>query len=233
MFDFGFVIQSLPQLLKATGVTILATVLGMLIAATVGLALAIARRSKAKWLSWPTTIFVEFVRSTPLLVQLFFLFYVLPNYGLTLPKFATGVIALGLHYSTYTAEVYRSGLDGVSKGQWEAGMALGMPTMMRMQLVVVPQAIPPIIPALGNYLIAMFKETPLLSAIAVVELMQTAKILGSQSFNYLELYTMVGVIFLILSLISAAGIHWLEHRLSLKYRYARVKRPMSALEVAS
>jgi polar amino acid transport system permease protein len=229
VFDFAFALEILPELLRATLVTIAATLLGSVIALTLGLALALARRSPQKWLARVSGAVIDFIRNTPLLVQIYFVFYVLPNFGLTLPPFWAGSIAIGIHYSTYTSEVYRAGLDGVPKGQWEAAMALGMSPAKRMRLVVIPQAIPPVIPALGNYVIAMFKETPLLSAITVLELLQTAKIIGSETFRYLEPITMVGIIFLLLSLASAVGVRWLEHRLSMDYKYARVERRVKAV----
>jgi polar amino acid transport system permease protein len=137
----------------------------------------------------------------------------MPDFGLALDALATGVIALGLHYGAYCSEVYRAGLDNVPKGQWEASIALNLSPWTTFRDVILPQAIPPVVPALGNYLVALFKETPLLSAIAVMELMQTAKILGSESFQYTEPITLVGVFFLVFSLISAALIRRLEWRL--------------------
>ena len=126
------------------------------------------------------------------------------------------MLALGLHYATYCSEVYRAGLEAVPRGQWEAAIALNLSPCAHLSDIILPQAIPPIVPALGNYLIGMFKETPLLSAIAVIELMQTAKIIGSETFRYLEPITMVGVFFLVMSLVSSAGVRrvegWLKPR---------------------
>jgi polar amino acid transport system permease protein len=158
---------------------------------------------------------VEFVRSTPLLVQLYFLYFVAPEFGLRMPALVTGILGLGLHYSAYCAEVYRAGLEGVPRGQWEAATALNLGPWRTYRAIVIPQAIPPVIPALGNYLVGMFKETPLLSAIAVVELMQRAKIIGSESFRYVEPITLVGLFFLAMSLVSAAGIRRVERALRL------------------
>jgi polar amino acid transport system permease protein len=123
------------------------------------------------------------------------------------------VLALGLHYGAYCSEVYRAGLENVPKGQWEASLALNLSPLTTFKNVILPQAIPPIVPALGNYLVALFKETPLLSVIAVLELMQTAKILGSESFQYTEPITLVGLFFLVFSLVSAALIRRVEQRL--------------------
>src|SRR5205823_12538567 len=124
---------------------------------------------------------------------------------------------LGIHYATYCSEVYRSGLGNVPRGQWEACIALNLPAYWTFRDVIIPQAIPPVVPALGNYFVALFKDTPLLSAIAVLELMQTAKIIGSDNFRYTEPITLVGLIFLLFSLVAAALIrlveHWLNRRI--------------------
>lgn len=213
IFDWHFAWELVPTLLPALWITVQATLAGTAIALTVGLALALARRSHVRYLAWSAAAFVEFVRSTPLLVQLYFLFYVLPDAGLKLSPFATGAIGLGLHYSTYCSEVYRAGIESVARGQWEAAAALNLGRRHTLMRIIIPQAIPPVIPALGNYVIAMFKDTPLLSAITVVELLQTAKMTGAQTFRYVEPLTLVGVLFLVLSLVSAAGVRRLEHRL--------------------
>lgn len=116
---------------------------------------------------------------------------------------------------------WRAGLDNVPKGQWEASVALNLSPWTAFRDVILPQAIPPVVPALGNYLVALFKETPLLSAIAVLELMQTAKILGSESFQYTEPITLVGLFFLAFSLLSAAAVRQVERRLQARTRQGR------------
>ncbi len=213
VWDWAFAWEILPQLANAALITIEATVLGFVLAIVLGLLLALARRSRHAALSWPSAAFVEFVRSTPLLIQVYFLFFGLPMFGITLPALETGVVALGVHFSTYTSEVYRAGLDNVPRGQWEAATALNFGFWRKLTSVILPQAIPPIVPALGNYLVAMFKETPLLAAIAVLEMLQTAKIIGSETFRYIEPLTIIGIFFLVLSLVSAVGIRRLEARL--------------------
>ncbi|AHC48323.1 ectoine/hydroxyectoine ABC transporter permease subunit EhuD [Achromobacter xylosoxidans] len=213
IFDWSFALEILPTLGSALLITIQATVLGMLVAVTLGLALALLRRSRLAVLSLPTAFVIEFVRSTPLLVQMYFLFYVLPLTGVQMSPLATGIVALGLHYATYCAEVYRAGIEAVPRGQLEAARALNMSPWRTAVGVVLPQAIPPVVPALGNYLVAMFKDTPLLSAITVVELLQQSKMIGSTTFRYTEPLTLVGVLFLALSLIAAWGVRGLEARL--------------------
>ena len=123
---------------------------------------------------------------------------------------AAGVLAIGVHYAAYCSEVYRAGFDNIPRGQWEASTALNLSTWATFRDIIIPQIIPPIVPALGNYLVALFKETPLLSAIAVLELMQTAKIMGSETFRYTEPMTLVGLFFLAMSLVSAALIRATE-----------------------
>ncbi|MDQ8033990.1 ectoine/hydroxyectoine ABC transporter permease subunit EhuD [Bordetella genomosp. 1] len=217
IFDWNFAVEILPTLGEALIVTIQATVLGMLVAVTLGLVLAMLRRSPLRIVSWPVGFVVEFVRSTPLLVQMYFLFYVMPSLGLGLSPLATGVLALGLHYAAYCSEVYRAGLEGVPRGQLEAATALNLTPWRTLRDVVLPQAIPPVVPALGNYLVAMFKDTPLLSAITVVELLQQSKIIGSTTFRYVEPLTLVGVLFLLLSLVAAWGVRRLESRLRIVF----------------
>ena len=218
MWSWTYTLEILPVLAKAAIITVEATFLGFIIAAVLGLILALARIA-FPLLAWPISAVVELVRSTPLLIQIFFLYFVLPSFGIVLDAFTAGVMALGLHYGAYCSEVYRAGLEGVHRGQWEASTALNLSSWTTFKDIIIPQAIPPVVPALGNYLIALFKETPLLSAIAVLELMQTAKILGSETFRYTEPITLVGLFFLVMSLVSAAGVRAVEH--ALKRRFAR------------
>lgn len=216
-WDWSFTWEILPLLAQASVITVEATLLGFLIAAVLGLLFAIGRLYGPAWLSVPLTGLIEFIRSTPLLIQIFFIYFVFPEFGLTLDAMTAGVLALGIHYATYCSEVYRAGLANIPRGQWEASLALNLPALQTFRDVIIPQAIPPVVPALGNYLVALFKDTPLLSAIAVLELMQTAKIIGSENFRYTEPITLVGIIFLLFSLVAAALIRlvesWLNRRI--------------------
>ncbi len=213
-FDWSFAWSILPVLLAASVITIQATIAAFMVAAVGGLALMLLRRAPSRMVRWPTAAVVEFIRSTPLLVQLYFLYFVLPNAGVVLSPFLTGVIGLGLHYSCYTSEAYRAGLESVPRGQWEAAVALNYRRRDMLARIVLPQAIPPVIPALGNYLIAMFKDTPMLAAISVAELMQTANLIASEKFLYVEPMTLVGLLFLVMSLIASYLVRRLEWRLA-------------------
>lgn len=200
----------LPIILIGLTVTLKAAAAGFAIALVLGLVFAMLRRNRVRAISWTTAVVVEFLRDTPLLVQLFFLYYVLPEFGITLPAFLTGALALGLQYSAYTSEVYRGGIEAVPRGQWEAATALNLTHMQIYRDIVVPQIVPRILPAMGNYMVAMIKETPVLSVITVLDMMALANMIGERTFEYLVPLTLVGVIFLILTLICSAGLHRLQ-----------------------
>lgn len=212
IFDVEKALTMLPVLLAALPVTIQATFGGMTLALVIGLVVAIARMSGIPPLAFAAQSYVEFIRGTPLLVQLFFLFYVLPQFGLTLDAFLTGIIGLGLHSGAYLAEVYRSGIQGVARGQWEASVALNFSSVHTWTRVILPQAVPPVIPVFGNYLVSMFKETALLATITVQELLGAAQAEAARSYRYFEAFTLVGLIFLALSYPSAVLVRRLENR---------------------
>ncbi|HEU0087411.1 MAG TPA: ectoine/hydroxyectoine ABC transporter permease subunit EhuD [Pseudonocardiaceae bacterium] len=215
-WDWGFALDILPDLLRGLLITFVATVLGSVLAYSLGLVFALLLRTGFAPLTVVVRGFIEFVRSTPLLVQLYFLFFVLPQtFGITLGSLTVGVIGLGVHYSTYTAEVYRAGIDAVPRGQWEAALALNLPQRRTWTGVILPQAIPRVLPALGNYTISMFKETPLLLAIGVLELVGAAQQAGGNAFRYLEAYTLAGLFFLLLSYPSGLLLRRLERRVGL------------------
>lgn len=216
MWNWDYAFSILPQILSALGITVSATFFGFLLALLLGLVLSVLTRLNIKAISFAVKGIVQFIRNTPLLVQLYFIFYVLPEFGVTLKPFTAGVIGLGIHYSTYLSEVFRSGIESVPAGQWEVAKALNFSQPQAWAKIILPQALPPVIPVIGNYLITMFKETPLLSAITLVEILQTAKIIGAGSFRYLEGFTIVGVIFFLLSYPSSRMVKKLEVQLGRK-----------------
>ncbi|CVI57406.1 ectoine/hydroxyectoine ABC transporter permease subunit EhuD [Agrobacterium leguminum] len=203
----------LPIILIGLTVTLKAAAAGFAIALVLGLVFALLRRSRVRMISWTTALVVEFLRDTPLLVQLFFLYYVLPDFGIVLPAFLTGALALGLQYAAYTSEVYRGGIEAVHHGQWEAATALNLTRMQTYRDIIIPQAIPRIVPAMGNYLVAMIKETPVLSVVTVLEMMGLANMIGERTFEYLVPLTLVGLIFLLLTIICSAGLSRLQRAL--------------------
>ncbi|WP_158814703.1 ectoine/hydroxyectoine ABC transporter permease subunit EhuD [Methylocapsa sp. S129] len=211
-FSFALVWEILPQLLLATIVTVEATMVGFVLSLVFGAVLVTLMRTPSRPVRALARFVMEFFRATPLLAQLYFLFFVLPSAGIVLSPFVTGVIALGLHYGAYAAEAYRAGLESVPKGQWEAALSLNYTKLRTYLSVVLPQALPPVVPALGNIAIAMVKDTAILSAITVTELMFVANEIGSERFQYTEPVTAAAVIYLVLSLVATALIHLIDKR---------------------
>ncbi|WP_432289356.1 ectoine/hydroxyectoine ABC transporter permease subunit EhuD (plasmid) [Aminobacter sp. BA135] len=206
----NFAISILPILLVGMWVTIQATVLGFFVALVLGLVLAVLKSARSRFIAWPARLVAEFIRDTPLLVQLFFLYYVLPEYGIVLPAFMTGALALGIQYSAYTSEVYRAGIEAVGRDQREAARALNLSAANTFTHIVVPQAVPRIVPAMGNYLVSIMKDVPVLSVVTVLEMLNVAKIIGDRTFDYLVPLSLVGCLYLIMTLVASAGVRVLD-----------------------
>ncbi|MFE9605779.1 ectoine/hydroxyectoine ABC transporter permease subunit EhuD [Streptomyces hokutonensis] len=212
-WDWNAVSDFLPYFWDGLKVTLQILLLGSLMSFALGLVWALLMRAPTRWVRWPVGVVTEFVRDTPLLVQLFFLFYVLPEWGLTFSALTTGVFAIGLHYSTYTMQVYRAGIEAVPVGQWEAATALNLPVRRTWTAVILPQAIRRVIPALGNYVIAMLKDTPILMVITVLELMGQARLFSQDHYQFTEPITVIGVAFVLISYPASLLIRALERRL--------------------
>ncbi|MER6626979.1 ectoine/hydroxyectoine ABC transporter permease subunit EhuD [Streptomyces sp. NPDC000987] len=211
-WDWNAVRDFMPHFWDGLLVTLRVVVLGSLISFALGLVWALLMRAPAP-VRWPVGAVTEFVRDTPLLVQLFFLFYVLPEGGLAFSALTTGILAIGLHYSTYTMQVYRAGIEAVPAGQWEAATALNLPRSRTWRVVVLPQAIRRVVPALGNYVIAMLKDTPMLMVITVLEMLGQARLYSQEHFRFTEPVTVVGVAFVVLSCLASLLLRALERRL--------------------
>jgi polar amino acid transport system permease protein len=212
-WDWNNAFYSIPLLLEGLLVTVEITVLGSLLAYVLGVVLALLRRSGIPVVSQFVYLFIEFIRSTPLLIQVFVLYYLVPPLtGIRMSAFVTGVVALGVHYACYTAEVYRAGIEAVPKGQWEAATALSLPRSRVWTGIILPQAVPRVLPALGNYTISMFKETPLLLAIGVLDVLNRAKEVGAETFRVIEPYTLAGILFLLISYPASIIVRRLERR---------------------
>jgi polar amino acid transport system permease protein len=212
VLDFGFIAQFLPAMLRGLEVTVEATLGGYAIALIVGLGLALGRRAKMRAVRAACGLYVDFMRCTPLLVQLYFAFYVLPSFGIRFGALTTGILVLGLNIGAYVSEIYRAGIDAVPVGQWEAARSLGLSPLPVWGRVILPQALPPMIPPLGNVLIGLFKETPLLAAITVIDVFGAANSIAGLSYRYTEPYTAAAMILLAVSLVAAVLVRRMEHR---------------------
>jgi polar amino acid transport system permease protein len=211
-WDWEVVDDFMPRFWDGVLVTLQALAIGTLIAFALGLVWALAQRSSQVWVRWPVTAITEFIRNTPLLVQLFFLFYVVPNFGPSMSPLTTGIVGLGLHYSTYTAEVYRAGIGGVPIGQWEAATALSLSKGRTWQAVILPQAIRRVIPPLGNYVVAMLKDSPMIATIGALDMLGEAQAFSNETFTT-EALTVVGVAFIVIAYPASLLIRALERRL--------------------
>ena len=216
IWDWQFAWKILPDLAKAAQITFLVTLAGFVTSLFGGLILLFFRMSKRAWVSRPITWLVDFIRGTPLLVQVFVIYYVAPDYGLRLGPFETGILALGLHYSCYMSETYRGAFEAIGRGQWEAARALGLNPVRTFQKVVWPQMWPVVVPIGGSYLVYMFKDTPILAAITVRELMQVSSQIGADNFRYMEPLTLVGTFFLLMSLSAAYLTRVIERKVAIR-----------------
>ncbi|WP_300268644.1 ectoine/hydroxyectoine ABC transporter permease subunit EhuD [Microbacterium sp.] len=199
-----------PEILeKFLTVTLVVTIIGSAIAAVLGLIIALGRRSAPRPISAVISLVMNFIRMTPLVVQLLFAYYVFT----TVPPIVLGTIIIGIHYATYMAEVYRAGIDAVPPGQWEATTALSMSPGRTWTAVIIPQALRSTLPALANYVISMFKDTPFLMVITVVEMVRQAQLYGSKNFRFVEAVIIAGLIYLAASLLSSFLARQLEKRL--------------------
>jgi polar amino acid transport system permease protein len=217
-WDWAFVKDIIPELLDGLRLTIFATFAASGLSLVLGLVWAIARRSRFRLVRVPVSALTEFIRRTPILVQLYFIFFVMPSTGITLGALTAGILGLGLHYSTYTAEIYRSGIESIAKGQWEAALVLDMPAHKVWRRIILPQAVPKVIPTLGNTVVAMFKETALLSAITVQELMGVAKGIGATTYVYTEPLLVAGGMYFVVSYIASVFIRLGERRVAASTR---------------
>jgi len=185
----------LPNLLRGAAMTVLLSVVSMALAIALGLALAVLRFFGPRPARAAAAAYVEVYRGTPLLVQLFILYYGLPNIGIVLSPPAAAIIGLGMNYAAYEAEVYRAGIEAVPRGQMEAALSLGMPRALALRRVILPQAFRVSLPAVTNDFIALFKDSSIVSVIAMVELTKTYGILAATTLRYFELGLIVAVLY--------------------------------------
>lgn len=214
-FDWQFAWQILPSLAAGARITLGVTLASFCVALVGGALLLATIQLSPRWIGRPLRQMADFVRGTPLLVQVFFFFYMLPDWGVILGPLQTSVVVFGLHYSCYLYEAYRSALLSVRSTQWSAGKALGLSGEQVFRFIVLPQMGPVFVPIAGSFLVYMFKDTPVLAAITVREMMQVASQIGADNFRYMEPLTIVGVLFLAMSLAVSRGVRWLERRITL------------------
>jgi ectoine/hydroxyectoine ABC transporter permease protein EhuD len=206
--------EVMPYLLRGAVVTVEISLVSMAFALVLGLVAALGRLSRLRPLRFLSTLYVELVRGTPLLVQLFIVYYGLPSVGIRLEPFLAGFLTLGAHYGAYLSEVYRAGILAVDRGQWEAAASVGMGRGMVMREVILPQAIRTILPPVGNYFISMLKDSALVATISVTELLRAGQLRVAITFRAMDIYLMVAAIYLVMSYALSLLIGYFERRSS-------------------
>lgn len=214
-----------PDLLDGLKLTVLLTFASMALAMLLGLLLALGRlRPQDSPIFWCTTVFVELIRGSPLLLQLFYIYYVFPFIGIRMPAIVSGIIGLMINYGAYLSEVFRAGILAVEKGQWEAAEAIGLHHRLILRLVVLPQAIRIVLPPVGNYFISLFKDTALVSTISIGELIFRGQLIAADTFKYLQVYTIIFVIYVAISIPASLGVKALERHLAASRTLPRALR---------
>ncbi len=206
--------EFLPILLEGAIVTVQVTVLAFLLSSALGLVLALCKLSPLRAVSWTASTVINVIRGLPIIVQLFYIYFVLPDLGIQLSAFQAGVIGLGIAYSAYQAENFRAGIEAVDPGQREAALAMGMSPALLMRRVVLPQAFRIALPPYGNTLVMMLKDSSLVSTITVAEMTRAGQLIASSTFQNMTVYTLVALLYLALSLPLVWGLKHVERRLS-------------------
>jgi polar amino acid transport system permease protein len=206
----------LPILAKGCVVTIQLTLAALVLSTLLGFVWALMRLSPSAWLRAPAVTFITVIRGIPIIVQLFYMYFVLPDLGIQLSAFQAGFIGLGIAYSSYQAENFRAGIQAVDHGQIEAAQSLGMRPALVMRRVVLPQAIRVFLPPYGNTMIMMLKDSSIASAITVAELTRGGQLIAASTFKNMTVFTLVALLYLAMSLPLTVLARWLEHKFARK-----------------
>jgi polar amino acid transport system substrate-binding protein len=196
---WSIVEQYFPTLVKAAGMTVVLALVSFPLAILLGLLVALGRLYGPTWLRLPLSLYVEVLRGTPLMLQLYFIFFLLPEVGINVPAFATAVIGLAVNYSAYESEIYRAGLQSIPQGQMEAALSLGMSRPLALRRVIVPQAVRVVIPPVVNDFIALFKDTSVCSVVTIIELTKRFTVLSMNTQAIIEMMAMTCVLYLLMS----------------------------------
>jgi polar amino acid transport system permease protein len=205
--------EFLPILLQGLWLTLLVTAGSLALSTLLGLIWALMRVSGARALRWLAKSIVNVIRGIPIIVQLFYIYFVMPELGVTLTALQAAIIGLGIAYSAYQAENFRAGIEAIDKGQIEASESLGMGWALMMRRVVLPQAVKIILPPYGNTMIMMLKDSSQASTITVAELALKGSLIAASTFKYTTVFTLVAVLYLVMSIPLILLVGWLERRM--------------------
>lgn len=211
--DFGIIKHALPLLIEGAGITIEITIVSVFIGFLIGLIVGIARICHNKPLRMLATVYADCLRGTPLLVQIFLIYFALPMViGHTVSPFAAAVTSCGLNSGAYVSEIFRAGIQAIDRGQMEAGLSLGLTWGQTMRYIILPQAFRNILPPLGNEFIAMLKDSSLVSVIGFEELTRTGQLIIAQTYASFEIWTTVAILYLIMTLAISRLVAFMEKR---------------------
>ena len=200
-FDFSWVPGNFNLFMRAAWVTVQLLILGSILTVVLGVLAGQALTSNRTWLRAPVRIYVDFFRLTPLLVQIIAIFFLIPTLtGRNVSAFSSGVIALGLNYAAFFAEIFKAGITSLERGQWEAAQAMGMKPVKVLTRVIYPQAVRRMLPPLGNLVVSLTKDTSLVSVIGVAELLNTSQSVGAQTFRNIETLLFISLFYLVINL---------------------------------
>lgn len=211
--DIDLIVKSMPLLLKGALYTVELSLGGMIFGLLIGFVIALMRLSPNRALQTLARIYVSFIRGTPLLVQLFVIYYGLAQFGLRLDPIPSALIGLSLNVGGYTGEILRAAIGSVDKGQWEAAQSLGLTLSQTMLRVILPQAARVALPPLGNSFIALVKDTSLAATIQVPELFRQAQLITARTFQIFTMYLTAALLYWLIS----TALAWLQHRLEIRY----------------
>ena len=215
--NVDLMINSLPLLIAGAGITIQITAISVGLGLIIGMFVGIARISNVKLLRWLAAIYIDFLRGTPLLVQIFLIYFALPVIlGQRVDPFLAAITACGINSGAYIAEIFRAGIQAIDEGQMEAGRSLGMTWVQTMRYIIVPQAFKNIVPPLGNEFIALLKDSSLVSVIGFEELTRRGQLIIARTYGSLEIWITVAIIYLIMTLTISRLVAYLEKRLDTK-----------------
>lgn len=214
MIDFQLIQDSMPLLMRGALVTIEIAAFSTLIGILLGTILALLQTSRSAIARWFVNIYVTIIRGIPMLIQITFAYYVLPQFGIQFPAFWVAVVAIGLNSAAYVSQIIKTGIRSIGKGQLEAGRVLGLSTMDITRYIILPQAFRLVIPSLGNEFITLVKDSSLASVIGVVELTKEGNFIRGRTFDALTVFTAVAFIYLIITTSLSLLVNWFEQRIN-------------------
>jgi len=226
LLNFEVVAEYWPVFLQGLMLTVLLTIASAVLATALAVPIALARLSTSRILRWPASAFVEFLRATPLILQLIYIYYVLPAAGIRLDPIPAAIVGLSLHYAAYVSEVFRGGILSIPKGQTEAALSLGLSNFLCFRKIILPQTVRVILPTLGNYLISLFKDTAIASVVTVQELMFSGQIIAARNFQYFTIYTVTAILYFAVCYPSGLAVRSLEDHT----RRGLIDKPVKAVK---